>query len=317
MQGLGEVSRTKDRILSTLRAKGPCLPVQISKEINFSPLFASAFLSELKSEDKIKISSMRVGSSPLYYLPEHQLMLEKFSGYLNQREKEAFFLLREKKILEDSEQDPVMRVALRAIKDFAISFSVKIKDEQKTFWRYFSIPESEAVSFTEGKAQGIFEKKIALQEKSNFETIDKKNISEKKEEVKLETEHLSKMQEVLDGDKRPLAEKRNQKNKESEFAISVKDYLSSKEIEVVEVFAEKKKEFEARIRIDTLFGKQEFYLTAKEKKNVSEQDFVIAHQKAQEKKIPAAVMATGDLNKKGKEHLEEWGNLIKFEKLKF
>ena len=134
-----KLNTSKEKILSTIRMRGPILPVQVAKEINFSPLFASAFLSELKDEDKIKISNMRVGSSPLYYLPGQEVMLEKFVPYLNQREKEAFQKLRQEKLLEDANQDPVVRVALRAIKDFAIPVKVRVDGEMKLFWKYFTI----------------------------------------------------------------------------------------------------------------------------------------------------------------------------------
>jgi len=305
MQSLEGVNNTKDKILSTLRLKGPCLPVQISKEINFSPLFASAFLSELKGEGKLKISNMRVGSSPLYYLPGQEEMLEKFSGYLNQREKEAYFHLREKRVLDDAEQSPVMRVALRAIKDFAHSVRVNVKGEARLFWKHFSLSDEEVTKFVRsGNRDRVVKKK-------------EEKVSERREEVKSDFSPKMEVQKALEGERRPLAERKRAKVQESEFVINVKDYLSVKEIEVMEVFVEKKREFEAIVRIDTLLGKQEFYLVAKEKKSVSDGDFAMALQKAQGKKMLAAVMSTGELNKRGKEHLEQWGNLVKWERLKF
>src|SRR3989344_7026305 len=93
--------RTKDRIYNLIIGKGPSLPVHISKEVGIDPLFVSAFMAELKSDNKLRISDMKVGSSPLYYLPEQKMQLENFSQYLNQREREAFNLLRENKVLID------------------------------------------------------------------------------------------------------------------------------------------------------------------------------------------------------------------------
>ncbi|MEK6800518.1 MAG: hypothetical protein AABY05_01160, partial [Nanoarchaeota archaeon] len=133
----------KERILSSLRLRGPSLPVQISNELKVETLFVSAFLSELKAENRIKISNMKVGSSPLYYLPEHELQLENFIQHLNHREKEAFQMLKRNKVLEDKKQEPVVRVALREIKDFASPISVKIEGEIVTLWRYFSLTDTE------------------------------------------------------------------------------------------------------------------------------------------------------------------------------
>jgi hypothetical protein len=304
------VNKSKEKILSTLRLKGPCLPVQISREISFSPLFTSAFLSELKSEGKVSISNMRVGSSPLYFLPGQESMLEKFFGYLNHREKEAFTLLKEKLVLEDGEQSPVMRVALRAIKDFAHPVKIRVGGESKHFWKYFSVAEDEVAKMIEKGGQTVREnlelpiKVEEVKKTSNEVEVRKSEVIERN------------IQEVLE-EPRPIAEKKKLKVQESEFVINVKDYLRAKDIEILEVIAERKKDFEARVGIDTLLGKQEFYLVAKDKKSVTDNDFAVVLQKGQSKKMPAALMSTGEMSKKGKEHLESWGNLVKFEKLKF
>jgi hypothetical protein len=65
-----------------------------------------------------------------------------------------------------------------------------------------------------------------------------------------------------------------------------------------------------------MFGKQEYYLVAKDKKKISETDLVFALQKAQEIKMPALIMTPGDLDKKAQEYHKSWKNIIKFEKVK-
>ena len=92
-----DTSKIKEKIIFTLRRRGPCLPVHIANEIQTSILFASAFLSELVSEKKIKMSYMKVGSSPIYFIPGQERHLERFSEHLKSKEKEAFLLLRERK----------------------------------------------------------------------------------------------------------------------------------------------------------------------------------------------------------------------------
>ena len=82
-----DVSKIKERILSILRMKGPTLPVYISQEIGISMLFVSAFLSELSSDKLVKMSHMRVGNSPIYYITGQEPQLEKFSNYLKSKEK--------------------------------------------------------------------------------------------------------------------------------------------------------------------------------------------------------------------------------------
>ena len=109
-----DTSIIKNKILSFLRTRGPSLPVHVSTDIKSTILFTSAFLSELVSEKKVKISNMRVGSSPIYFIPGQEQLLERFSDNLKSKEKEAFLLLKEKKFLRDSIQHPAIRVAARA-----------------------------------------------------------------------------------------------------------------------------------------------------------------------------------------------------------
>jgi hypothetical protein len=341
---------SKQKILSTIRLKGPSLPVQIAREINFSPLFASAFLSELKGEGQIKLSNMRVGSSPLYYLPGQEDMLEKFVPYLNQREKEAFQLLKKNLVLEDSEQSPVMRVALRAIKDFAVPVKARVNGESKLYWKHHSLTDeevSERIDSMGGKQVRSVEKKEDFvaedvsvgrvsgkvetaphqkldNEKSEVGGSESKvparppeSVSERADSGKGEGEAVEKkdVQRGLDGEERPLAEKKKARDADNGFPILVKDFLSRKDIEILHVVAEKKKEFEAKIRIGTDLGKQNYYLIAKDKKSATDNDLTKAEKKARGEKLPAVFMATGDLNKKGRAHLEQWGNLVRFEKL--
>ena len=134
-----DASKIREKILSILRMKGPTLPVYISQDTGISMLFASAFLSELLSDKLIKMSYMRVGNSPIYFIQGQEHQLERFSTYLKSKEKEAFLLLQEKKFLRDSEQPPAIRVALREIKDFAFPF----RRANETFWRYLTAKESE------------------------------------------------------------------------------------------------------------------------------------------------------------------------------
>jgi hypothetical protein len=134
------VQEVKEKILAYLNEKGPSLPIPISKNLNIQSMLASAILSELINEKKVEISNLRVGNSPLYFIPKQNERLEPFAESLHGVEKEAFNNLRENQILIDSELEPAERVALRHIKDFAFSF----KSGEHLIWRYFRVPEHEA-----------------------------------------------------------------------------------------------------------------------------------------------------------------------------
>lgn len=348
----------KEKIIETIKSNGPALPVQISKAIELSPLFASAYLSELYSEKEIKISNMKVGSSPLYYLEGQEEKLENFIQYLNPKEKEAFELLKENKVLRDKNQTPVIRVALRAIKDFAIPVKIKKENESEIYWAYHLLNEQEIRSAIQNpqdpKPIEKLEEESPKEEKEKLEEIKEKpeeNNQQKEEEEeeensntlkeepnkqkpeenqKPEEKEESPKEEALAESKTTESEEEEEKNIEKPktkkpkpkttdhaFPNNLKEYLQAKDIEILETSTERKKEFTGKIRIDTLFGKQEFYLIAKDKKTVNENDLALALQKARDDRMIAIYMCSGKLNKKAESYLKEWRSYIKFEKLNF
>jgi hypothetical protein len=217
-----DASHTREKILSILRMKGPTLPVYISQDIGMSMLFASAFLSELLSDKLIRISHMRVGNSPIYYIQGQETQLERFSSYLKSKEKEAFLLIQDKKFLKDSEQPPAIRVALREIKDFAFPF----RRNNETFWRYLTAKESEFKmeakpieehEYIEAKPKPFDKKEREIGAKiikdikiEDIEEIRKdKEKLERKEEIEEEEEYIE-----LPLSKKPEEEKREEIEKE-------------------------------------------------------------------------------------------------------
>jgi hypothetical protein len=330
---LQKINEVKERIVGTMRLRGPSLPVHIARTINTSPIFASAFLSELYSEGRVKISNMKVGSSPLYFLPGQENLLENFIEYLNQREKEAFYLLKKDKILHDDAQQPVVRVALRAIRDFAVPIKINIGGEARAIWKYHLVPEVEFKSLAEQYFNPEAKKEIRAEVKSVVQKVEvplieqaqkvheqiinvRQAVSEKP--VQIEEKEEDSVVESEEESREIIIEKplKKMKAKDFEFSNKIKEYLSKKDIELLSIVEEKKKDFSARIRIDIPFGKQEYFLVAKDKKKVSEIDLTMAHQRAQSEKLLALILSPGEPDKKALEYLKTWRNLVKFEKIR-
>ena len=59
--------------------------------------------------------------------------LQEFSKYLPEKEQRACKMLRESKVLSDAELEPLYRVALRQIKDYAKPFEVSIGEDKHIF----------------------------------------------------------------------------------------------------------------------------------------------------------------------------------------
>lgn len=279
MNNPGEIKR---KIVGILRLRGPSLPVNIARETETNSLFAGAFLSELAKEKEIKISNLKVGGSPLYFLEGQEYQLEKFHTYLLEKERETFLLLRQKKILEDSKQQPAIRVALRNLKDFAFPFIEKTKDGQQIYWRFYSFGEKDA------------REKI------------KPGIPEKKPEIIIKALEQTK--------KIPATEPKKEKKK-SEFVMKITSLLQAGNLEIIEELEQKKRDFAGIIRINSEIGKLKLLCLAKDKKTITENDVGIAVQKSQSLKMPALLLSTGDLNKKALSYLEQYSGLIKFKRI--
>jgi hypothetical protein len=268
--------RIKEKILSILREKGPSLPVHIANGTGLSILFSSAFLSELFSEKKIQISDMKVGSSPVYFLPEQKNMLENFSHHLGNKEKEAFNLLKEKKILKDKEQEPAIRVALRSIKDFAIPST----RGEEIFWRYFIFHEPESK----------IETPVPEKEKYKLEQKVEK-IPEKKSGENYEEEEKSDLKEL------------------------VLKFLEEKNIKLIEETENRKRDFAGIGRMETEIGEMEILIVGKDKKKVSEKDLIKLSEIGIENKKIILFISTGEIDKKAKDFFRECKNLIRFFKI--
>ncbi|MGD9276462.1 MAG: hypothetical protein PVJ67_04795 [Candidatus Pacearchaeota archaeon] len=317
-----DTTQLKEKIMQTLRRRGPSLPVHIANETGLSILFASAFLSELISDRKIKISNLRVGSSPIYFIPGQEPQLEKYSHHLKSREKDAYMLLKEKRFLEDSKQHPAIRVALREIKDFAIGF----QKNNKIFWRFFKIPESE---FQE-------ENKVEEKEKTQTQIPNsmineiKQNIEEQKEtEIKTEsqkeiskedelnifdkekTSHEKQEKEKKKPVKKKLAKKKTEAKKNEQFFIKVKEFLNNKSIEILDIESFNKNDLVLRIKQDN----KEKLLIAFNKKRIAEADIIKAAKKANEMNLQYVILSLGGPLKKIENLIDAVRDLSSIEKL--
>jgi hypothetical protein len=269
-----DAMQIKRRIISLINSNGPSLPVQIARDTGLSILFASAFLSELFNEKEIKMSNLRVGSSPLYFLAGQEAQLEKFSQYLKNKEKEAYALLKEKMILKDSEQHPAIRVALREIKDFAIPF----EKNEDGYWRYFLAEENE-------KPEEVILEVLEVKEEPLIEIkkeiIDEEKTSKKEKVKKVKKETKSKKQSKPD-------------KKDENFFNKIKEFLEKKKIEILDIVNFKNDEAILKVKNK---GEEELLFVFNQKK-ITEKEVIKAYKKASEKNMKYSVLSLGETPKK-------------------
>ncbi len=293
----------RDKIIKLMGAKGPVLPVQVAKEIESTILIASAHLSELSSNKEVKISSLKVGSSPLYYLPGQGSKLQQFMDNLPGKEKEAYNLLKQKKILRDNGVEPPIRVALRQIKDFAIPLQVNYKGSTEIFWRWFLTSSEEAEKSI--KAEFI-KTEVGAEEKEHKEVRTEiqgelKRPKEKSIEVKVE-------------DKKETLNKPAKRT--DVFLDGIKNYFKKNNIKIIEEeILRKGAEYNYIVKLPSSVGELSYFCVAKSKKRVNDGDLSSAFIHAQSRKLPVLFLTKGDLTKKAKELLEKEFKGMKIQKI--
>jgi hypothetical protein len=157
----------QERILQFLKQTGPTLPSKVAKSINSNILLASAHLSDLSSQRKVKISKLKIGGSPLYYLPGQEEQLFHFAaGNVNPKDYDVLQTLKTKKVLREANLDLLYKVALRSLKDFAVPIHVTIDNKKELFWRWHLLQQEETNGLVAGLL-GIGQKEEVKEEISD------------------------------------------------------------------------------------------------------------------------------------------------------
>ena len=272
----------KDDVLEIVKSNGPLLPVRIGTELKTSIIMASALLSELASENRVRISNLKVGGSPLYYVKEHGYKLQAFSNKLHEKERKSYELLKEKKILRDSLLEPVYRVTIREIKDFAIPLKVNYNGVSETFWKWYLFPNSDA--------EDLIRKELNVAKKEEPKDV-KQNV---KPNEKLETVHPS------------MKRKKTQRIKGDEFLKRIVEFFERNKINVVKQdIIRKNNDIEFLVEVPSSVGTLAYYCKARNKKRINEGDLSTVYIQAQSKKLPVLFLTTGDVTKKAKEMLNK------------
>lgn len=335
----------RDDVIGLVRSKGPILPSHVAKAINTNIIMASAYLSELVASKIIHISNTKVGGSPLYYAPGQEAQLLKFADNLNEKERRALELLKESRVLRDTALTPLMRVALREIKDFAFPLQVNVNGMTETFWKWYLTPNNEVEELIkkqlESPLAGHARQETAQVQESRQETPIKQETMIKQEykpiaqspaplqpaaELKKE---LPKEQPAPISRKSVLASRPEQsqllaeeikepkqKAKKDEFMDELGKFFGKNNIQIIESLVVKKNsEIDFIVEIPSPVGNLVYYCKAKSKARVSDSDLSNAYVKGQSKKLPVLFLSYGDLSKKAVEMLNSELKGLSFKKI--
>ncbi len=292
---------TKSEVFEVVKSHGPIIPIRIKKVIGRGDsVIVGAYLSQLLKSGDVKITSVKIGGSPFYYVSGQESKLDALSEHLNEKDKRTYFLLREKNVLRDSTQEPLVRVSLRNIPDFAKKVNVNLKSGKELFWKHYSLSDSEAVEHIKNLL-GVKKPEPVKEE-----------VSKPKVQEEVEKEVVEKQDAQTRLDPKPI-----QRSDMSEFETRVRSYFISKEIEVLSFDqVRNNREYDFHVNIPTSVGKAEYFCKCRNKKSVNEGDLSSAYLAGLKKRLPVLFITTGEVNKSTKESLsEEFKGLILKEKI--
>lgn len=328
---------TNEQILDLVKQRGPILPVQVSKHINDNILMTSARLSELLSNKKLKISSIKVGGSPLYYVEGQETKLQNYADNLGSKEKEAYNLLKEKKVLRDSALEPAIRVALRMIKDFSIPLNVNYDNRTEIFWKWYlaqnnevqeiineALSKKEAIPPRLIETQNTIQKEDTAKKYQTQQTIAKQDTLKKQEidpipAIKQDTiknPPIDKITQISvkikeEIKKEPIKKPRHTPDKN--FLSNKINHFFSRNgiIKTDEREIKKNLEMDFIVELETSIGKAKYFCKSKNRKKITESDLSTAMMQAHSRGLPLIFITTGKISKKAMEMLNtDFKNII-------
>ncbi|KYK24629.1 hypothetical protein AYK26_03580 [Euryarchaeota archaeon SM23-78] len=297
----------KEEILKIVQIRGPLIPNELKKIIKAGDtLLLGAVLAELKTEGKVKVTHTKVGSTPAYYTIGTEVRLQNLMKYLNEKDRRTAELLRQKKILKDSDLSPLVRVSLRSIRDFAKPLEVSVKGQREIYWKWYMVPIREAEQMIMQKIKPV--PKMPIREE--VKKVEVKKLEEKKEEIKeIKKEPLVLAHPELAREKEEVQKELGMPAEELEkekdaFFRKVWNYCKQNDIEVIEYKIKRKKsDIEYTLAVPSRIGSQEYYCKARKKKKINDGDLSSAYVQGQAKKLPVIFITTGELTKKAKDML--------------
>lgn len=287
-----------------VQKNGPVQPSQVSSTIKTNILFASAILSELVQNKKVKITYIKRGGSPFYYVEGQERKLTNLSQYLPGKLKEAYQLINEKLVIRDVDALPWQRVALRELKDFVVPLTVEFGGIQEIFWKWYLTSNEDARNLIE-KALGQTKEEVEeIQEENEKAQADEEIIKELKvKQTVLETEELK-----TDNIQENLQKEENLTHTDTigefNFFDTLLNYFSSNKMYIIsQGIVRKGREFNFIVDVPSSLGALRYFVKFKNKKSISDSDLLSALEEATKNKLPVLFLSNGNLNKKAQQYL--------------
>jgi len=129
---------TKDNLLRFVREKKYVTPTNIAESFDTTTIIGSAALSGLSKDNLIKITNLKIGSTPYYYDPKQsESLIELANKHFSSYDKEIFLKLQSSQVLNDISLSIQEGLAIKRIKDFAIPVEINSNGKNLKFWVWY------------------------------------------------------------------------------------------------------------------------------------------------------------------------------------
>ncbi len=282
-------------------------------------MLASAMLSEMSEKGLLRVSHLKVGSSPLYYHPDHPDHLLNYLQHLNDKDRKTATTLKEQGVMRDQAQDPLTRVSLRHVKDFAKPLDVSIDGVKELFWKFYLLTDEEAAARIK---QLVQPPKTELAPQPATQAKPRKPRVKKPARTAAGTDPSASplpqsavvpQQTIVP--QAPVVAPTEQPSEQIPVPATVIDdpflqqllaFFAANNITILEqIVLKKKSEYDFVVQLTSPVGQLHYYCKAKNKAKVSEADVSHAFVQGQLKKLPILFLTPGTLTKPAQDLLKE------------
>lgn len=283
----------EQEILDFIKKEGPVFPIKISSKFSMDSFTASAILSDFVSRGLIKSTFGVIGSSKLFYAQGQEMKARSMIfDKLDDLGKMFVKMMNEHKIVLESELGAQERFLAAKMRDFANPNKIQINGKEEIVWAFSNLTKDEVVNEINRRFK-----------KPELPTP----VPQAPLPTSIQQQIIKKSEPQIEQPKPEL------KKQDSEFENKVNSYFRAKNIEIFEKqFERKNKEFQFLVKIPSIIGEQEFYVKAKSKKTIKEEDLSLAWLEAQKQKKPLIFVTDGKISAKVLKFAEtKLGNLVK------
>src|SRR3989338_10718589 len=142
-------------------------------------------------------------------------------------------MLSQKKILKDAELDPLSRVTIRQIKDFAVPLQVNYRGNLELFWKWYLLQTNDAEEAIKAIINAPEQPESQPEAKEEQEIVTTEKTGQKRDQEQPKEEMQTKIQEKKAEKSEKTKKKQTQKPQKAsitDFAGQITDYFSKNNI---------------------------------------------------------------------------------------